>query len=290
MRGRLRVTIQRKPRDILYFQFDRLKKPRYVAFEEGDRNPIAIEHSVHCKRRELRSRRKDAGEIQWIGTRNRNQTVVRRTPPDRAQGCHCFGKSKLLAREAGDETSASDLAARLELAIDAQEIAPSRQPRSLALKHAHEHDAVAAEQRKRDLLNALRFMRRHVLIGARALDERPSAGGCQTRAACAAAVAARGGGQRTQGPAKLSEMTCPAATSSASASSTCVWRRCVPSTISSKKEAPFSRMNSATFAALALTCGGSSATDRAQMEADLRGNRLIGVDFSGAGRLALDLA
>ena len=62
----------------------------------------------------------------------------------------------------------------------------------------------------------------------------------------------------------------------------------MPSTISSKKEAPFSAMNAATFAALVLTWGGSSAGGRAHTAAALRGNRLIGVDFSGTERLPFD--
>ena len=117
-----------------------------VALEKGDRNAVAIEHAVAGERREFRPWRQNAGKVQGIGARNRNETVVRRAPPDRAQGCHRLGKSELLAGEAGDETPTSDLAARLELAIDAQQIAPFRQPGSLALQHAHEHDAVAAEQ------------------------------------------------------------------------------------------------------------------------------------------------
>ena len=66
-------------------------------------------------------------------------------------------------------------------------------------------------------------------------------------------------------------------------------RRCVPSIISSKKDAPFSRINSATFAALALTGATSSARGDAKTAAALRGNRLMGVDFNGAMRLPFDL-
>src|SRR5262249_18013845 len=112
-----------------------------------------------------------------------------RAPPDRAQRYHCFGKRKLLAGETRHEASAPNLATGLKLAIHAQQLAPSRQPRSFALEHAHEHDAVAAEQRKRYLLYALRV----IVLGRLAVGKRPSAGTCQTCSVRTTPVMARRG-------------------------------------------------------------------------------------------------
>ena len=72
---------------------------------------------------ELRPRRENAGKVQRIGARNRDEALIR-CAPHRAQRGHGPGQRELLAREARDEASAPDLAARLELAIDTQEITP----------------------------------------------------------------------------------------------------------------------------------------------------------------------
>ena len=58
------------------------------------------------------------------------------------------GQRELFAAHAVDETSAADLAARLEAAVHARELAPRRGVR-LAGEHAAEHDAVAAQQHAR---------------------------------------------------------------------------------------------------------------------------------------------
>jgi hypothetical protein len=59
--------MQGEPRHILDLRFDRFEELRRVAFENGDRDAIAIEHAVAGKRWKLRPRREDAGEVQWIG-------------------------------------------------------------------------------------------------------------------------------------------------------------------------------------------------------------------------------
>src|SRR5262249_26743923 len=73
--------------------------------------------------------------------------------PHLAQEPDRLGQRELLAREAGDEAAAANLAARLETAVDAKEIAPRRQPRRLALEHAPEDDAVAAQERACKMLD-----------------------------------------------------------------------------------------------------------------------------------------
>src|SRR5262249_25339582 len=172
MHGRFGMTMQCEPRPIFGLRFDRLEESCFIAFKEGDGNTAAVEHAIAGERRKLRTWREDAGEVQWIGAGNRDETVVSHTAPDRAQGGYRFGKGKLLAGEPGHEASAPDLATGLKVAIDAQQLAPSRQPRSFALEHAHEHDAVAAEQRTRYLLYVLRV----IALGGLAVSERPSAG------------------------------------------------------------------------------------------------------------------
>ena len=101
MRGRLRVTMQRKPRDILYFQFDRLEKPRYVAFEEGDRNPIAIEHSVHCKRREVNANSEASIIVGTVTTQRIDGQLVVWSTPTSCGGARRWGESDGNARRTG---------------------------------------------------------------------------------------------------------------------------------------------------------------------------------------------
>ena len=63
MGSRLRMTMQREPRPVLDLRLDRLQEAGAVAFKKGQRNAVAIEHAVAGKRRKLRSRREDAGEV-----------------------------------------------------------------------------------------------------------------------------------------------------------------------------------------------------------------------------------
>src|SRR4029079_9152200 len=86
---------------------------------------------------------------------------------------------------------ASDLAARLDLAIGAQEITPFRQPGGLPLQHPHEHDTVAAKQRQRDLLRPLRIITSRGPVRALGFGERPPAGTPEARALNVSAVMAR---------------------------------------------------------------------------------------------------
>ena len=54
------------------------------------------------------------------------------------------GKRELLARETGDKSAAANFSARLEPAVDAQEIPPWRKPAGLLRQKAPEDDAVTA--------------------------------------------------------------------------------------------------------------------------------------------------
>src|SRR5438270_898234 len=82
-----------------------------------------------------------------FGAGERDQPARRRATPHLAERPDRLRQRELLAREAGDEPPAADVAARLEAAVDAQQVAPRRQPRRLALEHPPEDDAVAPEQR-----------------------------------------------------------------------------------------------------------------------------------------------
>ena len=66
-----------------------------------------------------------------------------------------FRKRKLLARKAGHEPSAADLAARLQTAIDVEKVPPGRQPVGLALEKTPEDYPVTAQERARDVLDGV---------------------------------------------------------------------------------------------------------------------------------------
>ena len=86
------------------------------------------------------------------------------------------GQRELLAGEAGDEPAAANFAARLQPAIDAQQIAPRRQPSGLlrragARRPRRSGRAACAPHvrpRRRELVAAVR-------LRARAMDQRPAA-------------------------------------------------------------------------------------------------------------------
>ena len=77
-----------------------------------------------------------------------------------AQGADCLRQGELLARHAGDEAPAADLATRLQPPIAAQQVAPGRQPLGLAGDEAPEHHAIALQQRACDEFHGLHIVRR----------------------------------------------------------------------------------------------------------------------------------
>ena len=95
---------------------------------------------------------------------------------DLAQHADRIGQRELLAGETGDETAAADLAATFEPAVDAQQLAPRRQPRRLAFDQTQEHDAVAVEQRARRVLDGVGFTVRRYSLHRRAAHQRPASG------------------------------------------------------------------------------------------------------------------
>src|ERR1700730_8166544 len=72
-----------------------------------------------------------------------------------AQHAHGFCKRELFAGEPGHKPAAADLAARLETAVDTEQIAPRRQPGGFALDQAPEDDARTEQQCPREMLHRL---------------------------------------------------------------------------------------------------------------------------------------
>src|SRR5512144_2090861 len=98
MCGWLGMAMQGKPPEVFDLRLDRLEKARVAAFQESDRDAVAIEHTVAREGGELRPGRENSGEVEWIGARDRDETVVRRTPPHRPQRSYGLGQRELLAR------------------------------------------------------------------------------------------------------------------------------------------------------------------------------------------------
>ena len=224
----------------------RLEELHLAAREQRDRQAVAVEHAVAGERRRA------SGPGVRMPTRlsgsapdSETQVVRGRLAPRLAQRADRIRQRELLAGEARDEPAAADLAARLEPAIDAQQVAPRRQPVGLALEQAPEHDAVAEQQSARDVLDRLGPALRPGWRRPGPVRERPAARILHAEQQRRGAGAAAGAGPRrsdgtssARSPPKLSEVTRPSATSSASASSTWARNRPVPSTSSSKNDAP----------------------------------------------------
>src|SRR5204862_6600685 len=101
-----------------------------------------------------------------------DQAPISRDPPNFPQPPDGIREGELLARHPADETSAADLAARLETPVDAGELTPGSRI-GLAREQTPEDDAIAAQQRPR--LNLDRLVVRHLLTST-GCDRRPAAG------------------------------------------------------------------------------------------------------------------
>src|SRR5258708_6061717 len=98
------------------------------------------------------------------------------------------GSANFSPENPAPEAPAADVAARLERAVDAQQLAPRRQPRRLALEQPPEHDAVAAQQAARQMLDRLGLGMGPRLLG-RAARQRPAPGILHAEEGGAAAAA-----------------------------------------------------------------------------------------------------
>src|SRR5207302_1200378 len=164
---------------------ERLEELHLAAGQQCDRQPVAIEQAIAGQRRQLRPRRQDAGEVERVGAGERDKGLRRRAAADLAQEADGVGQGELLAREAGDETPTAYVAARLEPAINAQEIAPRRQPSRLALEQAPEDDAITAQQRTGEVLDRLAFGR-DAWMWPLASRQRPASGALDADSGAAA--------------------------------------------------------------------------------------------------------
>lgn len=72
VRGGFSMAVERSPCQVLDLRLERLEKARAVAFHESNRSSVAKKHAVAGERRELRSRGKNASQVQWIGARDRD--------------------------------------------------------------------------------------------------------------------------------------------------------------------------------------------------------------------------
>ena len=97
--------------------------------------------------------RDDADQVQRIAGREPHDLAALRLAAHGAQRLDRLGRRELLADEAADEAPAAQLAAHLEAAVDAQQIAPRRRLR-LARQQIAEHDAVAFDVLARQRLVA----------------------------------------------------------------------------------------------------------------------------------------
>src|SRR5439155_10639148 len=102
-----------------------------AAREQRDRQAVAVEETVSRQGGEPWPGRQDAREVERVGAGERHPGTRWRFAAGLAQHADRIGKRELLTGEAGDETAAADLAARLEAPVDAQQVAPWRQPRGL---------------------------------------------------------------------------------------------------------------------------------------------------------------
>ncbi len=214
------------------------------------------------------------------------------------RGADRFGQRNLLAGEAGDETAATNLAARFHAAIDFQEIPPRRQgtaPRGRAAARTPRRSGAAAcgpyARRRRRGSSDRRIGWRGASVPSGRHCPYRTAGHGRARRPPPSGLRLSAGTSSARKPPKLSELTRPRLTSSPSASST--WGRSKPlsATTSSKKEAPCVFSTSRTVAARGL---GSRldlfhARERHPERAERRSITAIGVVRTGEATRSLSL-
>src|SRR5262245_18075135 len=95
-----------------------------AARQDRDRNTVAVEQAVAGECGEPRAWREESHEVERIGRRKGQPFSRVDLAPRLAQHSDRVRQGELLAREAGDEAAAADVAAALEPAVDAQQVAP----------------------------------------------------------------------------------------------------------------------------------------------------------------------
>src|SRR5262249_3402923 len=144
--------------------------------KEGDRYPIPIEQPIAGESRKLWSGGKDANKVQRIGAADRYPFAGVRPAPQLTQHRNCIRQGKLLAGKATNEPAAANFSSTFQRAIDAQQVAPGRQPCRLTLQQSPEDDPVAAKQGTRDGLGCLRPNAGLALLCTPPVLQRPASG------------------------------------------------------------------------------------------------------------------
>src|SRR5205807_8556759 len=126
-----------------------LEKVHLSGRERCNRQPVAVKETIAGQRSELWTRRQYTHQVERVGSGERNQLLRAWLMPGLAERADRLGQRKLLAGEAGNEATSTDLAVALEPAIDAQQVPPRGLPGRLAVQQTPEHDAVALQQSMR---------------------------------------------------------------------------------------------------------------------------------------------
>ena len=152
---------------------------------DGDRQSIQIQQPIAGERRQPRTGGDDAEQIQRIGAGQRDVLLRVGPAPHLAQQRHGVRRRVLLARKAGDEAAAANLAARLQAAAAREDLAPRRQPARFAREQLPENArpsaaATFAPHAPRLHRRACRKMRRRA---RRTMAQRP-ASAIANRAMC----------------------------------------------------------------------------------------------------------
>lgn len=146
--------------------------PHVVAFHDRERHAIAPGHARTGDRGHPLVAGDDADEVQRVGAADDGERARGGRAPHLAHLLDRVRPRELLARHAGDEPPAANLAARLQPPEDGDELAP-RHPRRLARQQPAKDHAVAFEQGPRLELDD-GVARRLRLSGA--AQQRPPAG------------------------------------------------------------------------------------------------------------------
>jgi len=184
--------------------------------------------------------------VQGICAADRDQRAVGGRLADRTQQPDGLGQRELLAAHAADEIAAADFPAGFQPPVKPAEFQP-RDFQRFTLEHPAEDDAITPEQHPREGLDGLFAGLRFRFLRDGRPQQRPAPGEFHARdgfvmpvrpSADANGARFSAGTSKARKPSKLSAVTQPQATSSASERSTREGSEPVCRTISAKKSAP----------------------------------------------------
>src|SRR5262245_8777444 len=123
--------------------------------KDRHRHAIAIEQTVAGQGRKPRPWCQHADEVERIGGGNRDILSRSRLAAQLAQQADGLWQGELLTGETGNKAPAAYFAVALRPPIDAQELAPWRQPCCLPFNQPPEHHPVARQERSGHMLDRL---------------------------------------------------------------------------------------------------------------------------------------